>query len=90
MKVDLLFGRDFSLWALETIDPECICCVFTLDSKIAALADRFGLEVFTEYINQVVFEPSIIGLSVHYPWIIRPPLLARYQNIYNLHPGYLP
>jgi Formyl transferase len=34
--------------------------------------------------------PAVFGFSVHYPRIIRPPLLTRYRKIYNLHPGYLP
>ena len=89
-KVDLLLGSDLGLWVLETVNPEYISCVFTLDLNIAALAARYGIEVFTDNVNQVVFEPSNISLSVHYPRIIQLPLLKRYKKIYNLHPGYLP
>jgi methionyl-tRNA formyltransferase len=89
-QVDLFLGSDIGLWALETIDRRQVRRVFTLDSKISEAAIRYGLEVFTCNANCVTFEASDIGFSVHYPRILKPDLINYYQNIYNLHPAYLP
>jgi len=89
-QIDLFLGSDIGLWALRTIDCQYVRRVFTLDSTIFQTATHYGLEVFADDVNRVAFEPSNIGFSVHYPRIIRPPLLGRYKKIYNLHPGYLP
>ena len=58
--------------------------------KLGDRAQSPGTTVFQANANDVTFEPSPIGLSVHYPRILKPPLISRYQKIYNVHPGYLP
>jgi methionyl-tRNA formyltransferase len=89
-RVDLLLGSDIGLWVLDRIASEHVCRVFAVDSNIAKAAAYRGIEVFLDNANHVFFEPSDIGFSVHYPRILHPPLLGRYQKILNLHPGFLP
>ena len=49
-----------------------------------------GIEAGGRDVNAADFGQREIGFSVHYPKILRPHLIERYQKIYNLHPGYLP
>lgn len=89
-QVDLYLGGDLGIWALEQVQVEHVGQVLTLDGDIAALARASGVRVWTENANKVGFEPSPVAFSVHYPRILKPPLVDRYRRIYNLHPGYLP
>jgi methionyl-tRNA formyltransferase len=88
--VDLYLGSAVGLWALDQVRPEEIGLVFTFDEDIAAAATGLGLDVRSGDANELEFEAAPVAFSVHYPRIIRPHLIARYRNIYNLHPGYLP
>jgi len=89
-KVDLFLGGDMGRWALQNVSIGDIQQVLTFDEEIAASARNRGLAVWTEDANLVDFIPSGIGLSVHYPRILRQELILGYRKMYNLHPGYLP
>ena len=87
--VDLYLGSAIGLWALRRIGRRRTGVVFTLDPAIAAEAAAMGLAVSTEDPhNAPTSSPQ--ALSVHYPRIFRPELLARYRSMYNLHPALLP
>lgn len=88
--IDLYLGSDIGLWALDQIAKEDIKHVLTLDHKIANYAQVKGLVTLMGDANEADFKPANTGLSVHYPRIVKPALIARYQQIYNLHPSYLP
>ncbi len=89
-KFDLLLDGDLAQWFLESVAPEHIGTVFALTDEIANRARAISAPVVLENANDANFEASPIALSVHYPRILKPPFLARYQKIYNVHPGYLP
>ena len=89
-KFDLLLDGDLAHWFLERAAPEHIGTVFAFNDEIANRARAMGAQVFLENANEANVEASPIALSVHYPRILKPPFLARYQKIYNVHPGYLP
>jgi methionyl-tRNA formyltransferase len=88
--IDLFLGGSLGVWALEQILPYQVSQIFTTDEKIATLARQSGINVSLESVNKVEFPASPIGLSVHYPKVLKPEILSKYKKIYNLHPGYLP
>lgn len=87
--MDLYLGVEVS-WVLKTVRPEQVRRVIAYGGPVLRLAQGLGIEVLNGDANRLEFEPSEVGLSVHYPVPIRAPLLSRYRNLYNLHPGYLP
>ena len=89
-KVDLLLGGSMGLWSLQNVSIADVKQVLTLDHEIATTARNRGLTVWTEKANLVDYIPSTVGLSVHYPCILKQELISRYQKIYNLHSAYLP
>lgn len=89
-KIDLFLDGDLAHWFLDRISFEYVGNIFTLDQEMATRLRALGAMVFLENANAVSFNASPVSLSVHYPRILKPPLLARYQKIYNVHPGYLP
>jgi len=78
------------MWALDQLPNGVINTVFTLDESILANAHQRGLTSIRTNANEVDFLPAPIGFSIHYPRLIKEPLLTRYRRMYNLHPGYLP
>jgi len=88
--IDLYLGGSIGTWALEQLPDTTINAVLTLDASILAQARSRDLTAFEVNANEVDFNPAEIGLSVHYPRLIKQPLLKRYRKMYNLHPGYLP
>jgi methionyl-tRNA formyltransferase len=89
-KVDLFLGNRIGLWMLDYVSVDQIGQVFTFDDEIAQTAYQRGVRVSTENANTTDFSPSSTGLSVHYPRILKPHLISRYERLYNLHPGFLP
>lgn len=89
-KIDLFLDGDLAQWFLERISADTVRNVFVLNQEMAERARSLAANIFLANANEIPFEPSRFGLSVHYPRILKPPLLARYQKIYNVHPGYLP
>jgi len=88
--IDLYLGGSIGTWALEQLPNTTINAVLTLDASILAQARSRDLTAFEVNANEVDFDTAEIGLSVHYPRLIKQPLLSRYRKMYNLHPGYLP
>jgi methionyl-tRNA formyltransferase len=89
-RIDLYLGSDLGHWALEQIPAGDIRQVFTLDESIAEAARKLGVKVWVEDANSVNFDPAGFGFSIHYPRILKPAVISRYDGLYNLHPGYLP
>ena len=88
--LDLLLGSDIGLWVLRTVRRPDVARVLTCDVAIAREAAGRGFEVTAGDANAASYRPSELGLSVHYPRLLKPPFIARYRKVYNLHPGYLP
>lgn len=89
-KIDLYLGSDLGLWTLDQISRDCVKQVITLEDQISSRAHMKDIKVILGNANGVDFEPTGVGLSVHYPKILRQNLLSCYRKIYNLHPGFLP
>jgi len=89
-KIDLLLGGDMGGWALDNAEAASIAQVVTVDESIADRARSLGIKSFVGNANTVAYSPSPVGFSVHYPAILKPDLLNKYQKAYNLHPAYLP
>jgi methionyl-tRNA formyltransferase len=88
--VDLYLGSDMGLWVLDQIESDAVRQAITFDEGIAAKAESHGIRVLRGNANSIPFVPADIGLSVHYPRLLKPHLIAQYRKLYNLHPGYLP
>jgi methionyl-tRNA formyltransferase len=89
--LDLYLGSDLGTWVLDKISTIQIGQVFTIDRQIASRARALGIDVHLTNVNLIHdLIPSKNALSVHYPIIIKPHVIAKYQKMYNLHPGYLP
>jgi methionyl-tRNA formyltransferase len=89
-RVDSYLGGDLGLWALQYMSVDSIGQVISLDEKIAEAARSRGMIAWLANANALDSPASEVGFSVHYPRILKPELIAKYQKIYNLHPGYLP
>jgi hypothetical protein len=88
--VDCYLGDPMLVPLLEAVDFAGVARVICHDPRLVErLAPRIG-DTMAGDANALTFEPSPIGIALHYPVPIRPPLLARYRALYNLHPGYLP
>ena len=88
--VDLYLGGTLGMWALQQATPNAIRVVFTPDAAIVEAARRLGVEATRADADPLQCEGTSIALSVHYPRILKAPLIARYRALYNLHPSYLP
>jgi methionyl-tRNA formyltransferase len=88
--VDLYLGSDIGAWALERVEAGQVRQVVTPSDEIARAALDRGIPAWQADPHDPGFRPSEVGFSVHYPRLLRPPLLGRYERVYNLHPGYLP
>src|ERR1051325_10946752 len=88
--IDLYLGGDLGRWVLQQLPDDSIHQAVTLDEEIAKLAAQRNLKTCTADANSEAFVCSPVGLSIHYPRILKPELIGRYQKLYNLHPGYLP
>lgn len=83
MSVDLYVGSDIGHWALEQVARPEVGTIFTLDADLGRLAVEREMEVEGP-------PRAPVALSVHYPRVLLPVELARYEAVYNLHPSYLP
>ncbi|MGQ9910243.1 MAG: formyltransferase family protein [Candidatus Flexifilum sp.] len=88
--IDLFLAGDIGLWALQQVSDDHIKNVISSDEQVIDAAVRRKLSVIVGNANKVDYENAIFGLSIHYPYILRSSLIAKYVAIYNLHPGYLP
>jgi len=90
LKVDLFLGSRIGLWVLDEVSKDEVGRIFTFDDEIAENARRLGFEVSVENVNSLDYSPSRRGLSVHYPRVLKPHLISRFEFLCNLHPGFLP
>lgn len=89
--VDLLLGSEIGLWALEQVERRDVGMVVTIDEEIDRAAGRLGFRHRLADLNSCPeFAKSSRALSIHYPRILSESVLGRYEEIFNLHPGYLP
>lgn len=84
--VDLLVGGTLGAWALDHVAVEEVAQVVTDDAALAGQARARGFEVR----DGGAWTPSARGLSVHYQRIVSADVIARYEGLWNLHPGFLP
>jgi hypothetical protein len=89
--LDLLAGGTLGAWAVRTASPALVRQVVCVDEALIALAADAGHAVFAGDPHDAPFAPAEAALSVGFPLILRPELVARYDGaIWNLHPGLLP
>ena len=89
--LDLLAGGTLGEWALRNAPRALVRQVVCFDDRLIALAAELGHHVFAGDPHDPGFAPAPAALSVHFPMILRPALIERYEGaIWNLHPGLLP
>lgn len=89
-KVDLFLGGRNGAFALGFVEPEQIATVITLDEYLVETARKRGIAALIGDAKRLDYETASIGFSVHYPRLFSPELLAEYERVYNIHPGFLP
>jgi methionyl-tRNA formyltransferase len=85
---DLLLGGDLGLWALHRVARDDVGTVAAPDPAVREAAAALGLDAVDDVC--AIAEPAPVALSVHFPRILSPEALARYDRVLNLHPGLLP
>lgn len=85
--IDLFLGGPLGLWVLDNIDPGCINKIVTFTPEISIRARQLNIKVDYGIKNHPT---GAVGLSMHYPRLLKPDMLSRYQVVYNIHPGFLP
>ena len=85
--VDLLLGPALAELVLRTADETKVGIVWAEDSSVLRLAEELGFETAT---GEILEPGAPVALSIHYPRILSPDELARYEAAYNIHPGFLP
>ncbi len=89
--LDLLVGGTLGEWALRNVSPALVRQVVSVDEALVALALGLGHEVFAGDPHDAAFQPAPAALSLDFPLVLRPALIARYDGaIWNLHRGMLP
>jgi hypothetical protein len=89
--LDLFVGGALGAWALRQAPVALVHQVVCLDKELGALAAGLGHEVFAGNPHDPDFAPGPAALSVHFPRILAPALVERYDGaIWNLHPSLLP
>lgn len=91
-QVDLFLGGPLGLWALDNVDRRQVGRVFSADDKIFTRARDLGIPfaVAEAIMHANKDELASVGLSFHFPTLLKPPVLARYERLYNIHPALLP
>jgi len=94
MTVDLFLNGPLGAWVLDQVDARDVGIVHSPTPAICEKARNIGIRAGAgfegESINSYGDTVSSVGLSMHYPYILKPEVLARYDVIYNIHPGLLP
>ena len=89
--LDLFVGGALGAWALRQAPVPLVHQVVCLDKELRALAAGLGHEVFAGNPHDTAFAPGPAALSVHFPRILAPALVERYDGaIWNLNAGLLP
>jgi hypothetical protein len=89
--LDLLVGGGLGAWALRHAPVALVHQVVCLDDELGALAAGLGHEVFAGNPHDPGFAPGPAALALHFPRILAPALVDRYDGaIWSIHPGLLP
>jgi hypothetical protein len=89
--LDLFVGGALGAWALDQAPVALVHQVVCLDKELRGLAAARGHEVFAGNPHDPDFAPGPAALCVHFPRILAPALVKRYDGaIWSLHPGLLP
>ena len=90
-RLDLFVGGSLGAWALRHAPVPLVRQIVCLDDDLIAVAAEVGHEIFAGDPHSPAFQPGAAALSVHFPLILEPDLIARYRgSIWGLHPGLLP
>lgn len=89
--VDLFLNGPLGAWVLDQVDARTVGCVHSPSANIVEKACALGIPAFSGNASGVDYMArGRTGLSVHYPYLLKPHLLDRYNAVYNIHPGLLP
>lgn len=88
--IDLYLGGDLGLWVLENTSINEIHQIFSSEKNIIEKSQNLDIPVFTQDPNLTEFTSSFNAFSIHYPKILKPHVISKYNKIYNLHPSFLP
>ena len=89
-RLDLLVGGTFGACVLRAASPALVHRVVCVEERLGALGRELGYEVYVGDPHDPAFAAGGAALSVHFPRILAPALIARYRGVWNLHPGLLP
>jgi methionyl-tRNA formyltransferase len=90
MSVDLYLDGSIGIWALSQVQPNHVGTVVTTDNAVRAYSQQRQFETVLGAPGAIEFANKNVALSVHYHCIFSATCLARYEKMYNLHPGFLP
>ena len=88
--IDLYLGGDLGVWVLDNILSNNIYQVFTNEKNIIEKSKSLDIPVSSQDPNVIEFTSSLNAFSIHYPNILKPHVISKYNKIYNLHPSFLP
>jgi hypothetical protein len=89
--LDLLVGGTLGAWAVRHAPVALVHQVVCLDGELSELAAGLGHDVFAGDPHDRTFVPGAAALCVHFPRILAPELIGRYDGaIWRLHAGLLP
>jgi methionyl-tRNA formyltransferase len=90
MSIDLYLDGSIGIWALSLVHPSHVGTVVTTDNAVKAYGQQRQLQTVVGAPEAVEFANKNVALSVHYHCLFSARYLARYDKMYNLHPGFLP
>lgn len=90
MNVDLFLNGPLGVWVLDQVDAGQVGCVHSPMWEICQRARALGIAAVEGNANDVTYHAASVGLSMHYPYILKEHVLERYQALYNVHPALLP
>lgn len=90
MSVDLFLNGPLGAWVLDQVDAGQVGCVHSPTAAICDKARALGIPAYCGDANRDGESHSAIGLSMHYPYILKERVLRQYKALYNIHPALLP
>jgi len=90
MKVDLFLNGPLGAWVLGQVDASEVGCVHSPSAEICGRARALGISAHEGTANNATYTAQAIGVSMHYPYILKSRVLRRYEALYNIHPALLP
>ena len=89
-EVDLFLNGPLGAWILDQVDAGQVGCVHSPTAEICRQARALGIAAIEGNANAVTYQAASVGLSMHYPYILKGHVLERYAALYNIHPALLP